>query len=86
MPDLLPAEACLLEARIKERSAPPVKVRDLSALDSAMKWLDELLQACRKYGPIYNANPKLTATVTRKARALRQSLYSLKEFVRKPGK
>jgi hypothetical protein len=63
-----------------------VKVRDLSALDSASKWLDELFQACRKYGPIYNANPKLTATVTRKARALRQSLYSLREFVRKPEK
>ena len=63
-----------------------MKIRDLSALDSASKWLDELLQACRKYGPIYNANPKLTATVTRKARALRQSLYSLREFVRKPGK
>ena len=63
-----------------------MKVRDLSALDSASKWLDELLQTCRKYGPIYNANPKLTAMVTRKARALRQSLYSLKEFVRKPGK
>jgi hypothetical protein len=62
-----------------------MKVRDLSELDSASKWLDELLQACRKYGPIYNANPKLTAMVTRRARALRQSLYSLREFVRKPG-
>ncbi len=63
-----------------------MKVPDLSALDSASKWLDELLQACRKYGPIYNANSKLTATVTRKASALRQSLYSLREFVRKTGK
>ena len=63
-----------------------MKIRDLSALDSATKWLDELTQTCRKYGPIYNANPKLTATVTRKARALRQSLYSLREFVRKTGK
>jgi hypothetical protein len=63
-----------------------VKVRDLSTLDSASKWLDELLQACRKYGPINNANPKLTATVTRKARALRQSLYSLRELLRKSGK
>ena len=64
----------------------PVRVRDLSSLESASKWLDELLQACRKYGPFYNANPKLTATVTRKAMALRQSLYSLKDFVTKPGK
>ena len=63
-----------------------MKIRDLSALDSATKWLDELLQACRKYGPIYNANPKLTAMVTRKARALRQSLYSLREVIRKPEK
>src|SRR5712692_357205 len=52
-----PRPACLKQGLKKGVTA--VKVRDLSALDSASTWLDELLQACRKYGPIYNANPKL---------------------------
>ena len=42
-------------------------------------WLDELIETCRKLGPVYSANPTLTADVTRKAKALRTSLATLRE-------
>ena len=58
-----------------------MNLRDLSTLERSAVWLDELIQACRKLGPIYSENPKLTATVTRKAKSLRPSLLALKEFL-----
>ena len=39
------------------------------------------LETCRKLGPVYSANPKLTADVTRKAKALRTSLSTLQTFL-----
>ena len=51
-----------------------MNIRDLSTLESAAKWLDELIQACRKFGPVYSSNPKLTAQVTTRAKTLRPAL------------
>ena len=47
-----------------------LNIRDLSTLESAAKWLNELIQTCRKYGPVYSSNPKLTANVSRRAKTL----------------
>ena len=61
-----------------------MNLRDLSTIERAATWLDELIQACRKLGPIYSENPKLTATVTRKAKSLRPSLRALRDFLDNP--
>lgn len=58
-----------------------MNVKDLSALERTAAWLDELVEACRKLGPVYSANPTMTADVTRKAKALRTSLATLREFL-----
>jgi hypothetical protein len=56
-----------------------MNIRDLSALERAATWIDELIQACRKYGQIHCKHPKLTAQVTRRAQSLRSKLRSLRE-------
>jgi hypothetical protein len=61
-----------------------MNLRDLTTLEYAANWLDELIQACRKLGPLYCENPKLTATVTRKAKSLRPSLRALRDFLEHP--
>lgn len=61
-----------------------MNIRDLSTLESAAKWLDELIQACRRLGPVYCTNPKLTANVTRRAKTLRPALQKLRDFIDNP--
>lgn len=61
-----------------------MNIRDLSTLDRASAWLDELIQACRKLGPLYCENPNLTAAVTRKAKSLRPTLLRLRDFLHEP--
>jgi len=61
-----------------------LNIRDLSTLERTAAWLDELVSACRHLGSVYVENPKLTADVTRKAKALRTSLKTLRDFVMKP--
>ena len=60
-----------------------MNLRDVSALERAAHSLDELIQVCRKFGPIYRAHPKLTAQVTRRAQALRTSLRTLRGEMKK---
>ena len=40
-----------------------MNLKDLSAIERTAVWLDELIETCRKLGPVYSANPKLTAMV-----------------------
>ena len=61
-----------------------MNIRDLSTLESAAKWLDELIQTCRKFGPVYSSNPKLTAQVTTRAKTLRPSLERLRDSILNP--
>lgn len=65
----------------KGQEQKSMQIRDLSALFRTAAWLEELIRACRKCGNIYCFNPKLTARVTRRARALRASLWGLQEFL-----
>jgi len=58
-----------------------VNFRDLSCLERTAVWLDELITACRRLGPVYTENPTLAADVTRKAKALRTSLQTLRTFL-----
>jgi hypothetical protein len=58
-----------------------VSIRDLSTLERTVHWLGELIEASRRGGPFYSANPQLTRDVTRKAKALRTSLYTLRDFL-----
>lgn len=58
-----------------------MNIRDLSALERAATWLDELILACRNFGPLSCKHPKLTATVIRKARSLRASLHELRTLL-----
>lgn len=55
-----------------------MNIQDLSALERTSVWLDELIQSCRKGALVYSAHPKLTTDVTRKAKALRSSLNTLR--------
>ena len=61
-----------------------MNIRDLSAVDSAARYLDELVRACHKLGPIYCENPKLTTNVSRKAKSLRPTLAALRAFFIEP--
>lgn len=61
-----------------------MNLRDLSAVERTAVWLDELIDVCRKLGPLSSANPKLVADVTRKAKSLRTSLTSFREFLNNP--
>jgi hypothetical protein len=58
-----------------------MNVRDLSALERTAAWLTEVIQACRRGGILYGKNPNLVRDVTRKAKALRTSLNSLRDFL-----
>ena len=58
-----------------------MNIQDLSALERTAVWLDEAIRACRKGGAVYSANPRLTSDVTRKAKALRTSLNTLRTFL-----
>jgi hypothetical protein len=58
-----------------------VNIRDLSTLERAAHWLGELIEASRRGGPFYSANPQLTRDVIRKAKALRTSLETLRHFL-----
>lgn len=55
-----------------------MNIADFSAMERTAIWIDELIQVCRKGGLIYSKNPKLTSDVTRKAKALRTSLDTLR--------
>lgn len=59
-------------------------IRDASALERTTAWLDELIRLCRRLGPVYTRNPKLSADVTRKAKALQTSLATLRAFLDRP--
>jgi len=59
-------------------------IRELSALERTAVWLDELIEVCRRLGRVYVLNPKLAADVTRKAKALRTSLQTLRSFLDNP--
>lgn len=65
-------------------TVPPLNVRDLSTLERAATWLDELIQACRQSGPLHFRNPTLVADVTRKAKALATCLTTLRQFLDQP--
>jgi hypothetical protein len=56
-----------------------MNIRDLSALERTAVWLDELIRACERRGSCYGKNPALARDVTRKAKALRTSLTTLRE-------
>jgi hypothetical protein len=56
-----------------------MNIRDLSALERTGAWLNELIDACRPRGRLCSANPQLVRDVTRKAKALRTSLTTLRE-------
>jgi hypothetical protein len=58
-----------------------MNIRDLSALERTAVWLSELIQACRRGGILYGKNPGLARDVTRKAKALRTSLATLRDFL-----
>jgi len=59
-------------------------IRELSALERTAVWLDELLEVCQRGRRAYGLNPKLAADVTRKAKALRTSLQTLRSFLDNP--
>ncbi len=59
-------------------------IRHETILDRSAHWLAELVTLCRRLGPVYTKNPKLTADVTRKAKALQTSLQTLRDFLDKP--
>jgi hypothetical protein len=61
-----------------------LNIRDLSALERAANWIDELIQACRKYGPVHCQEPKLSAQVNRRAQSLRTVLRTLREKLDHP--
>lgn len=56
-----------------------MNIRDLSMLDRTASWLDELIKASEIRGSLYGENPALARDVTRKAKALRTSLTTLRE-------
>jgi hypothetical protein len=58
-----------------------MNIRDLSTLERTATWLEELIRACQPLGSLYCENPKLTADVTRKGKALRTSLQTLRDFL-----
>lgn len=59
-------------------------IRDLSTVERTASWLSELIEACRRLGPLYTRNPQLAADVTRKAKSLRTSLERFQEFLLEP--
>ena len=59
-------------------------IRDLSTVERTASWLSELIEACRRLGPLYTRNPQMAADVTRKAKALRTSLARFQEFLLAP--
>jgi hypothetical protein len=61
-------------------------IRELSCLERTAAWLDELIDACQPRGRLSHANPNLVRDVTRKAKALRTSLASLRESLIPNGK
>ena len=58
-----------------------MNIRDLSALERTAAWITELIQACQRGGVLYGKNPGLVRDVTRKAKALRTSLTTLRDFL-----
>lgn len=63
-----------------------MNIRDLSTLERNAHWLAELIEASRRGGPLYSASPDLVRDVTRKAKALRTSLETLRNFLISPEK
>jgi hypothetical protein len=55
-----------------------MNLRDLSAVERTAAWLDELIEICRPRGRLSSADAKLVRDVTRKAKALRTSLTTLR--------
>jgi len=53
-------------------------IRELSCLERTAVWLDELIDACKPRGRLASADPNLVRDVTRKAKALRTSLATLR--------
>jgi hypothetical protein len=58
-----------------------VNIRDLSTLERTAHWLDALIEASRRGGLLSSANQDLVRDVTRKAKALRTSLETLRNFL-----
>ena len=59
-------------------------IRELSAIERTLVWLEELLPMCKRLGSLYGKNSQLAADVSRKAKALRTCLHKLKEFLDAP--
>jgi hypothetical protein len=64
----------------------PLNLRDLSALERTLVWLDELLTACHESGSLRARYPKLTARLVRQAKSLRASLIVLRTELLSPSK
>jgi hypothetical protein len=58
---------------------PGMNIRDISTLERTGAWLKELIEACQPRGRLSSANPNLVRDVTRKAKALRTSLTTLRD-------
>ncbi len=61
-----------------------MNIRDWSAVERTAAWLEELIEACRRGGSLYAANNDPVRDVTRKAKALRTSLTTLRTFLDNP--
>lgn len=59
-------------------------IRELSAIERTLVWIEELLPMTRRLGGPYGKNPQLAADVTRKAKAFRTYLQKLKQFLDTP--
>ena len=59
-------------------------IRELSAIERTLVWIEELLPMTTRLGGLYGKNPKLAADVTRKAKALKTCLLKLKDFLDHP--
>ncbi len=63
-----------------------MNIRDLSALERTAAWLEELIAICQPRGRLSSADPQLVRDVTRKAKALRTSLTTLRHSLLPPKK
>lgn len=61
-------------------------IRTLSVLERTASWVEELIEACQRLKPLYTANPKLAAEVSRKSKALRTALQNFQAFLNDPEK
>jgi hypothetical protein len=58
-----------------------MNLRDASLLERTEKYLEELIQAGRKLGPLHGEHPKLVADITRKAKLLRTAMKAFRDHL-----